>query len=379
MKIAFSLFKYFPYGGLQQDLIKLVVECLARQHEVRAYIGDLASDFPDLNCELVRVPLGGSTNHGRARQFGAFVQEHLLEHAVDLVVGMNKMPGLDVYYAGDSCYQDKVKTQRSLFYRLLPRYRVFVALERSVFDIESRTKILTIADGEIPKFQKHYLTQEGRFFDLPPGINKKGLSLVDRSKIGDQFRVDAGIDATDRVLVFIGSGFNKKGLDRVIRAFSAIEDRLTERCRLLVIGEDRPQRFIRMAKRLKILEDITFFGGQGDVLKFLCAADGMVLPAYDETAGMVILESITAGLPVLATENCGYAKYIERASCGIISSTPFDQERFNGEVIELLTSPARKQWTLNGLEFSNRPELYRMAIRAVDYFERFSDENKAKN
>ena len=378
MKIAFSLFKYFPYGGLQKDLLKLVRECLSRDHEVRVYIGKLEYEFPEKNCELVEVECSAITNHGGVRRFSNFVDWHLANNHVDLVVGMNKMPGLDVYYAGDSCYQAKAMSQRNRFYRLLPRYRQFLKFERSVFDETSKTRILTISDMEIPKFQKYYHTRKDRFFDLPPGITPFLLSPKDRMQRRIKFRSERGITELDRVLLFVGSGFKKKGLDRAISGLASIKQRIAGNCRLLVVGDDNPKRHKGLAKSLGIANDVDFLGGYENILDFLCGADGLVLPAYDENAGMVILESLVAGLPVLATENCGYAGYVAEADCGLICPNSFDQSVFNSQLIDLITNPRRDQWVLNGLKFAKNQDLYRMAYKAVDYFEQFLNEDYPK-
>ncbi len=50
----------------------------------------------------------------------------------------------------------------------------------------------------------------------------------------------------------------------------------------------------------------------------MAAADILMHPAYQEAAGIVLLEAITAGLPIIVTEVCGYASFISQAQCGIV-------------------------------------------------------------
>ncbi|MCZ6855043.1 MAG: glycosyltransferase, partial [Gammaproteobacteria bacterium] len=114
MQIAFCLFKYFPHGGLQRHMMKLTRECLERGHRVRVYV--LHWNAPELredHFELIAVPVTAITNHTRYARFAEWVRDHLQEQPVDLIVGFNKMPGLDVYYALDSCYEEKARTQRN--------------------------------------------------------------------------------------------------------------------------------------------------------------------------------------------------------------------------------------------------------------------------
>ena len=109
-------------------------------------------EVPD-GFELITVPVKAITNHSRYRKFHTWVKEHLEKHPVDRVVGFNKMPDLDIYYAADSCYEDKAPTQRNSLYRSLPRYDLFSGLEKAVFGESSDTEILMISPVQIPLFE----------------------------------------------------------------------------------------------------------------------------------------------------------------------------------------------------------------------------------
>lgn len=77
----------------------------------------------------------------------------------------------------------------------------------------------------------------------------------------------------------------------------------------------------------------------------MAAADLLLHPAYQEAAGIVLLEAITAGLPVLTTAVCGYAHYIVDANCGEAIAEPFRQETLNEILRKALTqSSLRQAW-----------------------------------
>ncbi len=80
-----------------------------------------------------------------------------------------------------------------------------------------------------------------------------------------------------------------------------------------------------------------FFSGRNDVSELMAAADLLLHPAYQEAAGIVLLEAITAGLPVLTTAVCGYAHYIADANCGTVIAEPFSQEQLNEVLRKALT------------------------------------------
>jgi UDP-glucose:(heptosyl)LPS alpha-1,3-glucosyltransferase len=131
MDLAFAIFKYFPYGGIQRDLVRIAGQCVTAGHRVRIYTLEWRGDVPP-GVEVIEVPVRGLANHRRYARFARRLQDALAQCPADLVVGMNKMPGLDVYFAGDGCFVEAARRKRSSLYRLSSRYRLFAAFERAV-------------------------------------------------------------------------------------------------------------------------------------------------------------------------------------------------------------------------------------------------------
>jgi UDP-glucose:(heptosyl)LPS alpha-1,3-glucosyltransferase len=91
----------------------------------------------------------------------------------------------------------------------------------------------------------------------------------------------------------------------------------------------------------------------------MLAADLMLHPAYVETAGAVLVEALTAGLPVLTTAVCGYGFHIEAAGAGHVIPEPFKQATFNQRLVEMVRSPEdRAHWRAQGLEYAGREDIY---------------------
>ncbi len=371
MKLAFCIFKYFPYGGVSRDLEQIARACAARGHGVRVYALEWQGDVPK-GVEAVPVRARGLTGPARYRRFADRVSRHLGEYPVELVVGFNKMPGLDVYVAGDSCYEEKARTQRGWYYRLLPRYRHFAQFERVVFGDDRPVRILTVSDAQKPAFKRHYGTPDERFFPLPPAVEVDGIGPGDRGEGRAWLRREFDLPGQARVLLFVGSGFVTKGLDRVLRAFAVLPDAVARDTWLLVVGQDRSRPFERLAVRLGLGERVRFVGARDDVPRILQGGDALTLPAYNEAAGLVILEALAAGLPALVTDACGFAPFVARAEGGIVSASPFDQARFNAELVDILTSPMRPAWGANGRRLAVSGALGGRARTACDLVERFA-------
>ena len=366
MQLAFILYKYFPFGGLQRDFMRIALECQRRGHMIRVYAMIWEGEVPE-GFEVLIAPVKALFNHTRNERFTAWVQADLAKRPVDRVIGFNKMPGLDVYYAADPCFEDKAQTLRNPIYRRWGRYKHFAEYERAVFAPEAKTQILMISEVQQPLFIKHYATPADRFHLLPPGIAQDRKAPSNAADIRAEFRREFRLESDVLLLVQIGSGFKTKGLDRSLKAVAALPRELKRRTRLFVIGQDDPKSFQLQARNLGISDQVVFLEGRSDVPRFLLGADLLIHPAYNENTGTVLLEALVAGLPVLVTDVCGYAHYIADADCGRVVPSPFDQGHLDRLLAEILSSEEQRiQWSQNALAFAERADLYSMPERAAD-------------
>ena len=169
-------------------------------------------------------------------------------------------------------------------------------------------------------------------------------------------------------MLLVGSGFKTKGLDRAILSLASLPETIKHRCHLLVIGQDNPRIFKTLSLKHHVANQVNFLGGRDDVQHFFLAADLLLHPAYHENTGTVLLEAMVAGLPVLTTENCGYAHYVTEANAGLVLPCPFQQIEFNKTLQKMLSSPDEK-WRQNGLTFSQTADIYSMPEKAADFIE----------
>lgn len=365
MQLAFVLYKYFPYGGLQRDFLRIARICQGHGHKIRVYTLAWDGDIPQ-GFEVVLVPVKALTNHKRNEKFTAWVKNDLARRPVDRLVGFNKMPGLDVYYAADPCFEDKAQTLRSGLYRLGGRYKHFAEYERAVFSPAVGTEILMISEVQKPLFMKHYRTPEERFHLLPPGIAADRRAPADAAEQRAAFRAEFGLANSDLLLLQVGSGFKTKGLDRSIAALAALPPELRERTRLMVVGQDNAKSFQAQARAAGISDRVEFLQGRDDVPRFLLGADLLIHPAYNENTGTVLLEALVAGLPVLVTDVCGYAHFIEEADCGRVVPSPFQQDQLNQMLRQILQDEqVRRRWHENALAFADTADLYSLPEKAA--------------
>lgn len=376
MKLAFHLFRYFPFGGLERNFIRIAQACLARGHEVHVFTMGWEGERPH-GIRVAVVPHGGRTNHGRCASYVEGLKQMVGPSDYDLRVGFNRMPGLDLYYAADVCYVSDIAARRSHLSRLTPRYRTYAGFERAVFSPRSRTGILYLSEPQKEEYIRVYGTPEERFHYLPPGIDKERIRSSLDGHVREDVRQAFHVAGEDKLLLMVGSDFRRKGVDRAVRALASLPKELRQKAQLFVIGKGKPGAFKKLSTELGMAKRVRFLGGREDVPRFLAAADMLLHPAVRENTGNAIVEALVAGLPVLATSNCGYAFHVEKARAGrIVESRPFNQKEMDEALFGMLTSGDMDQWQKNGLHYADQADLYSRPQVAVNVMEKLARRNR---
>ncbi len=370
MKLAMCVQNYFSYGGRERNFLGIAAACRDRGHTVAVLTSGWEGERPG-GIAVREIGCRGFSNHARAARFARRALELLRSERADLAIGFDPMPGLDLYYAADVCYVARVGRQRSPLARLTPRYRTYAGLERAVFGLESTTGILILSEKEKRVYQSVYRTPESRFHLVPPGVDKERVRSALTPDNRAAVRAQLGCAAHETLLLMVGSHFSTKGVDRAVRAVAALPGPLRAAARLVVLGRGKARPFLRLAGRLGIADRVVFPGVREDVPLFLAGADLLLQPSRSENTGNAIVEALVAGVPVLATDVCGYAVHVERSGAGgTIAGDPFRQAEMNAALREMLSAPSRSRWRQRALAYTDAADLYGRLPAIVDLIER---------
>ena len=373
MRLAFTLFRYFPYGGLERDMLAMARLCQSRGHDVVIYTREWQGPKPE-DIPIILLPVSAHTNHGKNNAFIRLLDAALSKDPGRLVVGFNKMPGLDLYYAADVCFAAKAYGQRGPVYRLSGRSRSYLKQEDAVFSRKSKTHAMMISSAEMDTYHRYYDTPFERMHLLPPGIRRDRVMPEGYLEIRRQLREGYGLEKEDKLLLMVGSDFKRKGLDRSIKGLAALPEPLRRRTRLWVAGQDDPQPFNRLANSLGVAENLSILGARDDVSELLWSADGFLHPAYSENTGTVLLEAMVAGLPVIATKTCGYSHYIEEQNMGVVLDDPVEVNSM-ARAIKTILDEERDIWRRRGQSFADEEDIFSMTERAAELIERVGKKN----
>ncbi len=361
-RVTLAVRRWFPEGGMQRTLVRLARELFSRGVRVRVVTTSWEGVHPE-GIEIRLLRARGVTNHGKNRAFAQAVAA-LEREPGEILVGFQKMPGLDVYYAGDPCYVDRMRQRRFFALRsLLPRYRAFRRAEGAVFAKGSSTRILLFSPGQKPAYQRCWGTEEDRLHLLPPGLDLERLERGARkAPASGALRADLNVPADAPLLLTVGSGYRTKGVDRVLRLLTALPT-----AHAVFVGRGDLRRWIALANRLRVAERVRFMGPRDDVATFYLAADLYVHPARVENTGSTLLEAMALGLPVVCSGVCGFADHVRLAEAGTVLSEPFSDDGFLRAVAALIgAADARKRMGEAGRAYVAHHDLTSLIPRAAD-------------
>lgn len=373
MIIAFCLFKFFPYGGLSRDFLRIAKELRDRGHIIRVYVQKWDGD-PIAGIEVIKLPCTRLTNHGRIKEYYKNLRLFLERSPVDIIFGFNKMPGLDYYFVADVCYEAKVSREKKglakFFYKLTSRYRTFSKYEQSVFGSKSQTHILFIHESQKNDYKYCFNIPCYRYNILSPGLNNSCRydNYSEEEKLS--FRKLIGAKSDNSLLIQVGSDFRRKGLDRTLIAISSLPSAILKKTKLLLIGKDDISAYKRLIRKLGLTDNLIFLNGLDSAELAISASDILLHPAYVENTGTVILESIALQTPVIVTENCGYAQHVKDSRSGIVLNSPFYQDEYNAALLRLLTDRSfYASCKVNAKTYTDKRDLYNMPIEIANLIE----------
>ena len=125
MTFAILIFKYFPFGGMQRDMLRTAENLVGLGHQVDIFTMQWNAEMPAaINVHV--LPQAGLFNYVRYKKFIKEAFAHIEKNQTDYIIGYNRMAGLDAHFAADPCFIERAHGERSFFYRLLPRYHWFM-------------------------------------------------------------------------------------------------------------------------------------------------------------------------------------------------------------------------------------------------------------
>jgi UDP-glucose:(heptosyl)LPS alpha-1,3-glucosyltransferase len=326
VKLAIICRPFVFYGGLETATAGLIAELVRQGHEVHLFSTAAQREMPGVS--LHRLPVIAFPSLARVISFALVARAAVSRESFDVVQSHERTLSQDVYRAGEGCHRAYLEVKagrlgplRRAALRANPHHRTVLALERRIFSARGTRRIVAISRLGKAEIHRLYGLPDSRVSVIYNGVDQRRFHPANRERYRAETRESLGIGRTAWVVLFVGSGFERKGLGALVEGFGLVRDRES---RLLVAGRGDPVPYRALADRVGAVERITWVGPQAHVERFYAAADAVALPALYEPFGNVHLEALASGLPVLASSRAGGSEVVSHGKSGWILDDPAD-------------------------------------------------------
>ncbi|MBI2830420.1 MAG: glycosyltransferase [Chloroflexi bacterium] len=178
--------------------------------------------------------------------------------------------------------------------------------------------IIASTNKEREELIRHYGTSPERISVIPCGVNLELFYPRNKAAARQQLGL-----TDNKIILFVGRIEPLKGIEQLLRAIPLLSD--TPRARLVIIGGDansQPEieRLQKLARELQVPDSVDFLGTvkHEKLPYFYSAADVCVVPSYYESFGLVALESLACGTPVVTTDVGSIKSIIHHGESGYV-------------------------------------------------------------
>ncbi len=306
-------------GGMERVLSELIVGLRALEHEVTV-ISRTCELSPDAGVRFRRVwgpsrpflvaypwfVLAGSLAVRRHRRGVVQSTGAIVLNRVD-VIAVHYCHQVGPAYSSRSSglFRAHVKAVRGL-------KRV---AERLCYRANGSATFVCVSEGVAEELREHYPELAERTLTIHNGVDTETFTPHARAREARELRRTLGVAEGRLVAAFVGSEWERKGLQPLIRALA-----LAPQWDLVVAGDGDRQRYQALADSLGVGGAVHWLGVTSDVQLVYALADAFVLPSSYETFSLVTFEAAASGLPILAAPVSGVRELIEDGHNGFLIS-----------------------------------------------------------
>lgn len=318
MRLAVICRPFSFYGGVETSTAGLVRALVERGgHDVDLIT--TARQFPVPGIGLRRLAVPGQPSVLRQLWFALAARRAVREGPYDIVQSHERCLGQDIYRAGEGCHRAYLEAMGRTRARVNPQHRLLLWLERRIFTLRSARHIVTISSRGKAEVHAHYGTPPAKVTVVYNGVDLGRFHPENRGRWRAETREALGIPPAAWLVVFVGSGFERKGLGPLLEAVAGLHSR---DIRLLVAGKGPTEQYRRLEGRLGLRGSVTWIAPRADVERLYAAADAVALPARYEPFGNVHLEALASGIPVLTSSTTGGAEVVRDGVSGALAASP---------------------------------------------------------
>ncbi|MFH0994707.1 MAG: glycosyltransferase family 4 protein [Pseudomonadota bacterium] len=313
--IAVVIPQYGRIGGAENMAFQLC-ERLAAMFDIHVFARKWDSG-PSL-VTFHKVPMIHFPRWLQPISFAGFAQRKISNMAFDLVHSHERIFRMDLMTFHGIPHQTWIHDMRQKPLSGFDRATCWA--EKKGIENPALKMILPVSTLVKRELSKHYAISEDRVSVVHPGVSIERFSCLNARSCRERIRARHGLSASDVVICFVGMNFEIKRLDLTLQGIAGMkrDGLFSPLPKLLIVGKGDSGPYLKMAKDLGISDQVVFVGVTDEVEAYYLASDLFVMPSRMDTFGLVVLEAMAAGLPVVISSNVGAADLVTHGHSGFI-------------------------------------------------------------
>jgi UDP-glucose:(heptosyl)LPS alpha-1,3-glucosyltransferase len=326
MKIALVRKKYSDFGGAELYIKRLAEKLADSGNEVHFFANSWKLEKQTKGIIFHKIPVIKGLSLLSLLSFLLFLKIKLKREEFDLVHSFEKTLSQDIYRAGDGCHREWLLQRsrhrgfwKNLILQINPFHICVLSIEKRIFKKGNYRFIIANSEMVKENIMRHYHVSEGTIRIIYNSIDTEKFNPVHKEKFRKEVRDKYGIQYNDILVSFIGSGFERKGLEYAIRAIKELGDK---KYKLIIVGKGNSNKYKRLTEDLSLREQIIFAGPLLDTPSIYAASDVFLLPTLYDPFSNACLEAIATGIPLLTTKMNGASEIIVEGKNGFLIDDP---------------------------------------------------------
>lgn len=361
MKIAFVQKKFTIHGGAGRYAADFINNLIEKGYEVHVFANQWDKE-EDRKVHFHYIPMIKGLSLLKLISFVVFSHIIISRYKFEIIHTNDRIIYKDIYLASDGCHKIWLKNRnkhvsslKKILIKINPLHHFIPYLEKILFMKRNYKKIIAVSRRSKKEIVENYNIPETDIEVIYHGVDINRFHPRNVIDCRRYIRAEYGIDPKDFLILFVGSGFERKGLSFLIKSLCYLDK---ENVKLLIVGKGNNKAYLKIHKKLGLRDKIIFAGVKERIEDFYCAADVYVLPTLYEPFGLSVLESMACGIPVITSKMCGASEILTHGENGLIIDRP-DNPREIVANIKLLFDETRR---------------YQMGKKARERAEEFTDE-----
>jgi glycosyltransferase involved in cell wall biosynthesis len=316
MKIAIIRRKFTPFGGAENFIVRassglsslgIKFFIISERWKRNTHLSKDISWFEAKSSGFFRF--------SRFLSFQRSVRKIIGANHFDLIQSHERITGVDIYRLGDgihAAWVDRIKNispwYKKIWLNIDPYHQKIIRIEK---EMSEDSHLFYVANSDLVKkeLSEYYKVSESRIRLIENGIDIKSFHPTSASE-KKASKKKLALDSTLPVVLFVGSGFERKGAFELVEAI-----KLLPKFQAIIVGQDKK---IQQIKNLARGQKILIAGPQDNIQQYLDASDIFCLPSLYDSLPNAALEALCCGLPIVLTKDVGLAPHIKKNLAGVI-------------------------------------------------------------